>query len=78
MITLAILRFEYIFDGPKSFLSWKVWVTLSLEDNDLWDIVKEVPTPPIDPKNLTSNKKREVKSKGTILNATNNHLIPHA
>jgi hypothetical protein len=51
-----------------------VWVTLSLEDNDLWDIVKEVPTPPIDPKKLISNKKREVKSKWTILNATNNHL----
>jgi hypothetical protein len=55
-----------------------VWVTLSLEDNVLWDIVKEVPTPPTDPKKLISNKKREVKSKWTILNATNNHLIPHA
>jgi hypothetical protein len=55
-----------------------VWVTLSLEDNVLWDIVKEVPTPPTDPKKLISNKKREVKSKWTILNATNNQLIPHA
>jgi hypothetical protein len=70
--------FEYIFGGAKNFLSWKVWVTLSLEDNVLWDIVKEVPTPPTDPKKLISNKKREVKSKWTILNATNNHLIPHA
>jgi hypothetical protein len=55
-----------------------VWVTLSLEDNVLWDIVKEVPSPPRDPKKLISNKKREVKSKWTILNATKNHLIPHS
>jgi len=43
------LRFEDRLDGASNFLSWKVRVTLLLEDNDLWDIVKAVVTPPIDP-----------------------------
>jgi NhaP-type Na+/H+ or K+/H+ antiporter len=43
------LRFEGRFNDASNFLSWKVMVTLLLEENDLWDIVKEVATAPSDP-----------------------------
>jgi hypothetical protein len=43
------LRFEDRLDGASNFLSWMVRVTLSLEENDLWDIVKDVVSSPIDP-----------------------------
>jgi hypothetical protein len=36
------LIFEDRLDGAKNFLSWKVRVTLLLEENDLWDIIKDV------------------------------------
>jgi hypothetical protein len=42
------LRFEDRLDGASNFLSWKVRVTLLLEDNDLWDIFKDISTPLID------------------------------
>jgi hypothetical protein len=44
------LRFEDRLDGASNFLSWKVRVTLLLEENDLWDIVKDVVVTPIDPR----------------------------
>jgi hypothetical protein len=43
------LRFHDRLDGASNFLSWKVRVTLLLEENDLWDIVKNVATSPTDP-----------------------------
>jgi hypothetical protein len=57
------LRFEDRLDGASNFLSWKVRVTLLLEENDLWDIVKDVVTPPTDPQELVAHNKREVKAK---------------
>jgi hypothetical protein len=41
-MALASLRFEDISDDVSNFLSWKVKVTLLLEENDLWDIIKDV------------------------------------
>ena len=43
------LRFEDRLDDASNLLSWKVRVTLLLEENDLWDNVKNVATLPIDP-----------------------------
>jgi hypothetical protein len=43
------LRFEDILDGALNFLSWKMRITLLLEENDLWDIVKNVASLPKDP-----------------------------
>jgi hypothetical protein len=34
------LRFEDRFDGTLNLLSWKVRVTLLLEENDFWDIIR--------------------------------------
>jgi hypothetical protein len=45
----ASLKFEDILDGASNFLSWKARVTLLLEENDLWDIIKDVVATPTDP-----------------------------
>jgi hypothetical protein len=45
----ASLGFEEKLDGALNFLSWKMRVTLLLEENDLWDIVKDIVTPLTDP-----------------------------
>jgi hypothetical protein len=42
------LRFENRLDGASNFISWKVRVTLLLEENDLWDFIKDIVTSPID------------------------------
>jgi hypothetical protein len=43
-MALNSLKVEDKLDGASNFLSWKVRVTLLLEENDLWDIVKNVVT----------------------------------
>jgi hypothetical protein len=48
-----------------------------LEENDLWDIVKDVVPSPTDPQQLAAHKKKEVKAKRMILDAIKDHLIPH-
>jgi hypothetical protein len=57
------LGFEDKLDGALKFLSWKVRVTLLLEENDLWYIVKDIVTPPTDLQQLIAHNKREVKAK---------------
>jgi hypothetical protein len=71
------LRFEDRLDGASNFLSWKVRVTLLLEENDLWDIVKDVVPLPTDLQQLAAHKKKEVKAKWMIMDAIKDHLIPH-
>ena len=48
-----------------------------LEEHDLWDIVKEVVTIPIDLKNLASYNKRKIKAKRILLDAVKDHMILH-
>jgi hypothetical protein len=43
------LRFEDRLDGVSNLLSWKVRITLLLEENDLWGIVKDIVPSPTDP-----------------------------
>ena len=57
------LRIEEILESASNFLSWKFRVTLLLEENDLWDIVKDSVTSSIYPQALVVNKKKEVKAK---------------
>jgi hypothetical protein len=47
-------------DGTSNFLSWKVTVAVLLEENDLWDIVKDVVPLPTDLQQLVAHKKKEV------------------
>jgi hypothetical protein len=71
------LIFKDRLDGASNFLSWKVTVTLLLEENDLWDIVKDVVSSPIDPQQLAGYKKKEVTIKWMIMDAIKDHLISH-
>jgi len=68
------LRYEDRLDVASNYLSWKARVTLLLEENDLWDIIKKVVTPPTNPQQLASHKKKEVKAKWVILNAMKDHF----
>jgi hypothetical protein len=63
------LRFGDRLDGASNFLAWKVRVTLLLEENHLWDMVKDVVSPPTDPQQLVAHNKREVKGKWMIVDA---------
>jgi hypothetical protein len=73
----ATLRFKVGLDGASNFLSWKVRVTLLLEDNYLWDIVKDVVPSRTDLHQLAAHKKKEVRAKWMIMDAINDHLISH-
>jgi hypothetical protein len=64
-------------DGASNFLSWKGRVIFLLEENDLWDIIKDVVVTPIDPWDLVDHKNKEVKSKRMIMGGIKDHLIPH-
>ena len=48
-----------------------------LEENDFWDIIEHVVTPPTYLKQLEAHKKKEVKAKRVILDVVKDHLIPH-
>jgi hypothetical protein len=54
-----------------------VRVTLLLEENDLWDIVKDVVPSPTDLQQLAAHKTKEVRAKQMIMDAIKDHLIPH-
>jgi hypothetical protein len=43
-MTSTSLRFKDRLDDTYNFLSWKVRVTLLLEEYDLWDILKDAVT----------------------------------
>ena len=75
-MALASLRFEDRLDSVSNFLSWKMSVTLLLEENDLWDIVKDAVILSTDPQQLVAHNKRGVKAKQMILDAIKDHLFP--
>jgi hypothetical protein len=60
-------------DGASNFLSSKVRVTLLLEENDIWDILKDVVTPSTNPHQLAAHNK-EVKAKRMIMDVVD-HLF---
>lgn len=64
-------------DGASNCLSWKASVTLLLEENDLWYIVKNVVALPTDAKLLAAHKKNKLRAKQMIMDAVKDHLIPH-
>jgi hypothetical protein len=69
------LIFEDRLDGASHFLSWKVRVTISLEENGILDIDKDIVPSFINLQQLETHKKREVKVKQMIMDAIKDHLI---
>jgi hypothetical protein len=58
-MTSASLRFEENLDGASNYLSWKVRVKLLFEENDLWVIVNDVVSLPIDRQGLQLTRRRK-------------------
>jgi hypothetical protein len=56
------LEFEDRLDGALNLLSWKVGITLLLEENDHWDLVKDVATLPY--KSTTVDSSQQEGSEG--------------
>lgn len=76
-MTLASVKFEDILDDASNFLSWKFKVTLLLEENDIWDIIKYIVAEPTNIQQLETHKKKEVKAKCMIMDTLKDHLILH-
>jgi hypothetical protein len=70
------LRFEDRLDGTSDFMSWKVRVTVLLEENDIWAIVKDVVPSPTNMQELEAHKKKEVRAKRMIMDSIKDNLIP--
>jgi hypothetical protein len=70
------LIFKDRLEGTSNFLSWKVRVTLLLEENDLWDIVKDVVPLPTNPQQLEAHEKG-MRANWMTIDAIKDHLNPH-
>jgi hypothetical protein len=75
------LRVEDRLDGAVNFGAWKERMILILRENDLWDIVENSTTNPVNiPTDATlqaTYTKKSIKAKRIILDAIKDHLIPH-
>jgi hypothetical protein len=76
METMSV-RFENRLDGASNFLSWKERVTFLLKENHLWEIVDKVVPSPIDPQELASQEKNQIRIMQEILDTVKDHLIPY-
>jgi hypothetical protein len=72
-----ILKIEDRLEGETNFWAWKARVILLLEENDLKEYVEGVVRSPIDPQEMETHKKKEVKAKRVLLDSIKDHLIPH-
>jgi len=76
METMSV-RFENRLDGASNFLCLKARVTFLLKENHLWEIVDKVVPSPIDPQELASQEKNQIRIMQEILDAVKDHLIPY-
>jgi len=63
-------------DGSSKFFPWKVEIILLLEETDIRDIIKDVPTP-TDLQQVMAHEKKEVKAKWMNLDVMKDHPILH-
>ena len=65
--------------GASNWSPWKERIVMILEELELWDIVGAlVVPPPLTASLLVAEfRKRNVKAKGTILDAVKDHIIPY-
>jgi hypothetical protein len=75
------LRVEDRLDGVVNFGAWKERMILLLQESELWDIVENSTTNPVnvptDATLLATYTKKSIKAKRIILDAIKDHLIPH-
>ena len=71
------LRVEDRLDGGGNWTPWKARIVLLLEECELWELVEQAVTLPIDPILLVEFKKKNVRAKRIILDSVKDHIIPH-
>jgi hypothetical protein len=75
------LRIEDRLDGAINFGAWKERMVLLLQESELWEIVENSTTNPVNvptnPTLLAIYTKKSIKAKRIILDAIKDHLIPH-
>jgi hypothetical protein len=75
------LRVEDRLDGAVNFGAWKERMILLLQESELWDIVENSTTNPMnvptDATLLAAYTKKRIKAKRIILDDIKDHLIPH-
>jgi hypothetical protein len=75
------LRVDDRLDGAVNFGAWKERMILLLQESELWDIVENSTTNPVnvptDPTLLATYTKKSIKAKRIILDDIKDHLIPH-
>jgi hypothetical protein len=75
------LRVEDRLDGAVNFGAWKERMILLLQESELWDIIENTTTNPVNVPTyatlLAAYTKKSIKAKRIILDAIKDHLIPH-
>jgi hypothetical protein len=64
-------------DGAANFNSWKSRVLISLEENDLLQIVEDGVPEPEDATKKAEWKKNDVKARKIPIDSVKDHLVPH-
>ena len=80
----ARLRMEYRIDGAGKFDPWKARILLVLEENELWqEVVRNTTANPLvipastNAVAFAAFNKKDIKARRIILDAVNDHVIPH-
>jgi hypothetical protein len=74
----ACIRFEDLLDGISNYLQWKVWMSVVLKENKIWNYVSYVVVAPTaDLVALDLHEVKETKAQRVILDGVKGHLIPH-
>jgi hypothetical protein len=74
----ACIRFEDRLDDISKYLQWKVWMSVVLKENKIWNYVSYVVVAPTsDTVALDLHEVKEAKSQRIILDGVKDPLIPH-
>jgi hypothetical protein len=75
---VACIRFEDRLEGISNYLQWKVWMSVVLKENKIWNYVSSVVVAPTtDPIALDLHEVKEAKAQRIILDGVKDPLIPH-
>jgi hypothetical protein len=75
---VACIRFEDQLNGISNYLQWKVWMSVVLKENKIWNYVNfGVVAPAADPIALDLHEVKEARAQRIILDGVKDHLVPH-
>jgi hypothetical protein len=77
LIQMAGLRFEDRLEGASNICPWRKRISLVLKENGLLEFVEGRVVPPVDPTQLATHLKKDVKMRRIIVDGVKDHTIPH-